>query len=767
MKLTNLAAAIIGLAALPSLAATPFVVRDIRVEGLQRTEPGTVFNYLPLKVGDTFTDTRAQDAIKALFATGFFDDVRIESESDVVIVSVDERPVVAQLSITGAKEFDKDQLKKALKENGFAESRIFDQALLDQAVQELKRQYFTKGKYSVEIKPTVTKLDRNRVAVALDISEGPAARIKRIDFVGNQAFSADDLSEQMQLATPGWFSWFTKDDQYSRQKLTGDLEKLRAFYLNQGYFEFNIDSTQVSISPDKEDMFITVNVSEGKKYTVSDVRLAGDMIVPEAELLPLLVVKKGDTFTRDKITDSVTAITDRLGAEGYAFANINAVPEVDKEKGEVGFTFFVDPGRRTYVRKINIVGNTRTRDEVIRREMRQMEAGWYDAAKIKRSKERLDLLGYFTDVNVETPAVPDTADQVDVNFKVTEKPTGNVTLGAGYAQDEGLILSAGISQSNFFGSGKAVSASFNTSKLNRYLNLSFTDPYFTNDGVSIGYDLYTRRYSPNKTDTYQYQTDTTGAAVRFGFPITEYDTINTSLGVEQVKVKTFAGSPQRYKDYVNQFGDNNLNYLAKVGWGRDTRDSFLWPTKGRVSRINLEVALPGSDIQYGRIVASQQFFWPLSKTFTLALNGEIGAVQSYGSTSSVPFFQNFYLGGIGSVRGFETGSIGPRDELNDAYGATRRAIVNAEVLFPFPGMKDDKTLRMSGFVDAGTLWGGDYATAADGKPLSWQDNLRYSTGVALSWLSPLGPMKFSFAYPLKKEEGDQIQRFQFTLGTVF
>lgn len=765
MKLTHIAAAVIGLIALPAWAVAPFVVRDIRVEGLQRTEPGTVFNYLPLKVGDTFTDDRAESSIKALFATGFFNDVRVETEGDVVIVSVDERPVVAQLSINGSKEFDKEQLKKALKENGLAESRIFDQALLDQAVQELKRQYFSRGKYSVEIKPSVSKLDRNRVAVTLDISEGAAARIKQITFVGNNAYDADDLTDQMQLSTPGWFSWITKDDQYSKQKLTGDLEKLRSFYLNQGYFEYNIDSTQVSISPDKKDMFITVNMTEGKKYKVTDVKLAGDLIVPESELKPLLVIQPGEVFTRDKINQSVTALTDRLGQDGYAFANVNAVPEVNKEKGEVAFTFFVDPGRRTYVRKINVTGNTRTRDEVVRREMRQMEAGWYDAKKIKRSKERLDLLGYFTDVNVETPAVPDTADQVDVNFKVTEKPTGNVTLGAGYAQDEGLILSAGISQSNFFGSGKAVSASFNTSKLNRYLNFSFTDPYFTEDGVSIGYDAYYRRYSPNETNTQQYRTDTIGADVRFGIPITEYDTINTSLGVEQTKVKVFDSSPSRYKQYVDDFGTNNLNYLWKVGWARDTRDSYLWPTTGRISRINYEMSVPGSDINYMRLVGSQQTFFPLTKRLVLALNGELGAVQSYGKTDSVPFFQNFYLGGIGSVRGYENASIGKKDENDDAYGATRRAIINAELLFPFPGMKDDKTLRASAFFDAGTLWGGD------GSAATWRDNVRYSTGLALSWLSPMGPMKFSYAFPLKSEDSgenkDNLQRFQFSLGTTF
>lgn len=759
MKLSYLAAAV-SVAMAPAWAASSFVVKDIRVEGVQRTEPGTVFNYLPIKVGDTFTDARAEASIKALFATGFFNDVRIEHEGDVLIVSVAERPVVAELIINGSKEFDKDQLKKALKENGLAESRIFDRALLDLATQELKRQYYSRGKYSVEVNTKVTPLERNRVAITFDINEGAAARIKSIRIVGNRDFEEKELLKEFSLSTGGWLSWFTKDDQYSKPKLSGDLEKLRAFYLNQGYFEFSIDSTQVSISPDKQDMFLTVNITEGAKYTVSDVKLAGDLIVPEPEMRDLLQIKTGDIFTRDKVNGSVSALSERLGQEGYAFANINVAPQLDRDKQQVAFTFFVDPGKRSYVRRINIVGNTRTRDEVIRREMRQVEGGWYDSAKIKRSKERVDLLGYFTDVNVETPPVPDTADQVDVNFSVKEKPTGNVTLGAGYAQNEGLILSAGISQSNFFGSGKAVSASFNTSKLNRYLNLSFTDPYFTIDGVSLGYDIYTRRYTPNNIDRYNYQTDTSGFAVRFGVPITEYDTVNFSLGAEHNKVEVFEDSPVRYRDFVRDFGKSNLTWLARAGWARDTRDSALWPTKGRVMRVNTEFGLPGGDIEYGKFVHAQQWFFPLSKTFTLALSGELSFVQPYGSTEKMPFYQNFFLGGIGSLRGFETGTIGPKDENGDAYGGTRRAVASAELLFPFPGMKDDKTIRASAFVDAGTLWGGEIKTGAS-------DEIRYSAGAALTWLSPIGPMKFSLAYPLRKKEDDKLQRFQFTLGTTF
>lgn len=404
MRIKLVAAAIAGLFSMSAaMAAEPFVVKDIRVEGLQRTEPGTVFNYMPLKVGDTFTDEKAKEAIKALFATGFFNDVRMEAQGDVLIVSVIERPVITQLNISGAKEFDKDQLKKALKENGLAESRVFDQGLLDGAVQELKRQYYSRGKYSVEITPSVTKLERNRVAVTLDIVEGVTAKIKEIRIVGAKAFDQDTLLGQFSLTTGDWLSWITKDNQYSKQKLSGDLEKLKAFYQNQGYLEFNIDSTQVSISADKEDMFLTININEGQRYTISDVKLAGDLKVPEAELRKLIQFKAGDVFSREKVNDSVTAISDRLGNDGYAFANVNALPEIDREKRQVAFTLFLDPGRKTYVRRVNIAGNTKTRDEVVRRELRQLEGAPYASDKIKRSKERVELLGYFEDVNVETP----------------------------------------------------------------------------------------------------------------------------------------------------------------------------------------------------------------------------------------------------------------------------------------------------------------------------------------------------------------------------
>lgn len=763
MRIKLVAAAVLGcLSATTAWALDPFVIKDIRVEGLQRTEPGTVFNYLPIKAGDTFTNEKAKDAIKALFATGFFDDVRVETEGNVVVVAVAERPVIAQLTINGAKEIDKDQIKKSLKNNGFSESRVFDQSLLDQAVLALKREYYSRGKYSVEITPEVTRLERNRVAVTLNIAEGITAKIKSIRIVGNKAFKSSELINQLTLTTGGWMSWLTKDDQYSKQKLSADLEKIKAFYQNQGYLEFNIDSTQVSMSADKEEMYLTVNVTEGKRYTISDIKFAGNLILPEAELRKLLQIKSGEVFNREKVNESVNAISDRLGNEGYAFANVNVVPDINRDKQQVAFTLFVDPGRKTYVRRVNISGNTKTRDEVIRRELRQLEGSAYASDKIKRSKERIELLSFFDTVNVETPAVVDTPDQVDMNISVKERPTGSVSAGVGFVQGEGLQLSANASQNNVFGSGKAMSVGFSTGKANKFANFSFTDPYFTPDGVSVGYDLYLRTYKPNNVTNNQYQTRTVGTAVRFGVPVTEYDRINLSLGAENTKVTVFPDSPTRYIDFVEKYGPSNTTLLSTVGWSRDTRDSALWPTRGASLKVSADAGLPGGDIQYYRLTHQQTWFFPLSKNFTLMLNGEVGYADGYGRTSQLPFFQNFYLGGIGSVRGYDNGSLGPKDaSTGDYLGGTRKVVGNAELLFPFPGLRDNKSIRGSVFFDAGSLWDpkstGDTASA----------ELRYAAGAAFTWLSPVGPMKFSFAQPLRKKEGDKLQRFQFQLGTVF
>ena len=512
---------------LPGIAAhafDPFVVKDIRIEGIQRTEAGTVFSYLPVKVGETMTDDKAAQAIRSLYATGFFKDVSLEVDNGVLIVAVQERPSVAQIEFLGTKEFNKDDLLKGLRSIGLAEGRIFDKGLLDKAEQELKRQYISRGLYSAQITTTVTPLERNRVAVRFDITEGGVAKIRQISIIGSQVFQEKDLVGLFKLRTPGLMTWYSKDDQYSKQKLGADLETLRSYYLDRGYLEFNIDSTQVSITPDKKDVYITIGITEGPQYTVSDVKLAGEMLIPEADALKLVKLKAGEVFSRAKLTESTKAISDRLGNDGYAFANVNAVPDLDKDKRKVAFTFFVDPGRRVYVRRINVAGNTRTRDEVIRREMRQLEGGWYSADSITKSKQRIDRLGYFTEVNVETPSVPGATDQVDVNISVVEKPTGNILLGAGFGS-EGVIFSGGVTQQNVFGSGNHLGVQVNTSKINTVYSLSFTQPYWTVDGVSRGFDIYKRNVDPTALSLGQYRTSTLGGQVRFGVPFTDIDTV--------------------------------------------------------------------------------------------------------------------------------------------------------------------------------------------------------------------------------------------------
>ncbi|MGB0129694.1 MAG: outer membrane protein assembly factor BamA [Rhodocyclaceae bacterium] len=747
-----------------AVAFEPFVIKDIRVEGIQRTEAGTVFSYLPVKVGDTMTDDKAAEAIKALFGTGFFKDVRIEVSEGVVAVLVEERPAIGAVDFVGVKEFDKDALKKGLKDVGLAESRIFDRALLDKAEQELKRQYLSRGKYAVEITTTVTPLERNRVGINFTVDEGEVAKIKQISIVGNEAFSEKDLLKQFTLTTPGLLTWYTKNDQYSKQKLSGDLETLRSYYLDRGYLEFNIDSTQVSITPDKQDIYVTVSVTEGSRYTVSDVKLAGELIIPEAELRSLVKVKPGDVFSREALTESSKAISDRLGNDGYAFANVNAQPELDKEKREVAFTIFVDPGRRVYVNRISVTGNTRTRDEVVRREMRQMEGAWYDAEKINKSRTRVDRLGHFKEVTVETPAVPGTTDQVDVNVNVEEKPTGNLLLGAGFSSSEKLVLSGSITQNNLFGSGNALSLQVNSGRVNKVYSLSYTEPYWTVDGVSRGIDLYHRNVDPTSLSVGYYKTSSTGAGLRFGLPIADDDSLNFGLSYDVTTVSTDSTSPRRYRDFVSQFGERNSTLLSTVGWARDGRDSFTWPTKGSYHRAVGELSLPGGDLKYYRASYQYQRFFPFGKDYALMLNGEVGYAKGYGN-DALPFFKNFYAGGIGSVRGYETASLGPRD-LNsdgsisdDALGGNRKFVANAEFLFPMPGMGQDRSVRLGAFLDAGQVWG-------EGEKASFGD-LRYSTGISVAWNSPVGPLKFSIAQPLKKKSEDRLQRFQFQLGTTF
>ena len=756
MHLLRVGVLALALSAVPAQAIEPFVIKDIRVEGIQRTEAGTVFSYLPVKVGDTMTDQKASQTIRALFATGFFRDVSIEAEGGVLVVLLQERPSISQIEFTGLREFDKETVLKAMNQIGLAEGRIFDKGLLDRAEQELKRQYLSRGRYAANVNTTVTPLERNRVSLNFSVEEGEAAKIRQISIIGNQAFNEKELLRQMSLRTPGILTWYSKADQYSRQKLSADLESLRSYYLDRGYLEFNIESTQVSITPDKKDIYITVALAEGPKYTVSDVKLAGELLIPETELRKMITLKPGDVFSRARIAESTKAISDRLGNEGYAFANVNAAPELDKEKRQAAFTFFVDPGRRVYVRRINIAGNSRTRDEVIRREMRQLEGGWFSSEKIAQSRSRIDRLGYFNEVNVETPAVAGTTDQVDVTISVAEKPTGAVLLGAGFGSGEGLILSGSVTQQNIFGSGKHVSVGLNTSKLNTTYALSYTDPYYTVDGVSRGFDVYLREVDASRAGLGNYQTKTAGAAVRFGVPVTELDTINYGLGYERTNISTFADSPLVYLDYVRVFGDKSDAILGTAGWTRDSRNSLIYPIKGTLQRASTEVGLPGASLHYYKGQYQYQRYFPLSRDYTLMLNGEVGYGGGYGNTSALPFFKNFYLGGVNSLRGYRVFTVGPKDIQGNPRGGSHKLLGNAELLFPFPGLQGEKSVRMSAFVDSG-MTGGKYAL----------DDLRFSAGVGVLWVSPLGPLKISIAAPLKDQPGDRKQFFQFTFGGAF
>jgi outer membrane protein insertion porin family len=755
-----IATLIAALLASPALAFNPFTITDIRVEGIQRTEAGTVFGYLPVKVGDTMTDEKASDAVKKLFATGFFKDVRLEIDGGVLVVLVEERPAIASIDFVGLKAFDKDQLRKGLKDVGLSESRIFDRALVERAEQELKRQYLSQGYYAVQITTTVTPLERNRVGLNFNVVEGEIAKIKQINIIGAKSFDEDDLLDLFVLRTPGWFTWYTKNDQYSKQKMSGDLETLRSYYLDRGYLEFNVESTQVAISADKQDIYITINISEGEKYRVSSVKLAGDLLLAEEELIKLVKVKPGESYSREKLTESTKAISERLGNEGYAFANVNAAPEVDKEKHAVAFTIFIDPGRRVYVRRINVTGNTKTRDEVVRREMRQIESGWYDGDKINKSRTRVDRLGYFDEVTIETPAVAGTTDQVDVNVNVKERPTGSLMVGAGFSSTEKLVLSGSIQQQNLFGSGNFVGLSVNTSKINTVYSLSYTNPYYTVDGVSRGFDIYHRNYDTSSlTSLARYGARSTGGGVRFGVPVTEDDTINYGLSYDRTTLKVDATSLQRYQDYVTQFGDTNSTVLGSIGWARETIDSRLYPTKGYLQRISSEFGLPGGTLRYYRLSYQQQTFVPLARKLTLALNGEFGYANGY-KGHQLPFFKNYYAGGIGSVRAYEPSSLGPVDPATEQrLGGNRRLILNGELLFPMPGVGLDKSVRLGAFVDGGQVWG-----VSEKFDLG---TLRYSYGLSLAWSSPVGPLKFSFGQPLNKKEGDKLQRLQFQMGTVF
>ncbi len=737
---------------------------DIRIEGLRRIEPGTVFSYLPVKSGDAINQTLLAESIRRLFATGFFNDVQAKLEGSVLVVTVDERPAIGNIEITGAKEFEVDVLKNALADTGLAEARIFDRSLLERAEAELKRQYLGRGKYDVEIKSTVTPLERNRVALNIAIDEGDDASISEIRIVGAQAFRERELLRELQLSPPNYLSWYTNNDQYSRQKLTQDLETLRNFYLNRGYLEFAIDSTQVQLSPDRKKVFITIVVREGDKFTFGKTVLRGELLGADEELQKKVVLKEGRVFSNQDLQDVVKSLTDRLGELGYAFATVTPVPTINRETKAVDFTLRVEPGRRVYVRRINIAGNTKTRDEVIRRELRQFEASFYDAERIRLSRNRIDRLGYFKNVSLEPNPVPGVPDQVDLDLKVEELPLGSVSLGLGFSSSESIVLSGSVSQQNFLGTGTAVSVELNTSEVNRTAAFRYTDPYYTDDGVSRSFELYSRLFNAgalNNLDDYRVLTQ--GGALRFGFPYTETTRLFAGVGLENTQLDLEPTSPIQLVQEQQAFGRNSTAYLATAGLSRDTRDSAIAPSSGTLQSLNVEYATPIGEREYVRATYTHSYFQPITRSITFAIRGDFGYGVGLGG-KNFPLTKNFFAGGIGSVRGFAPSSIGPRfpdqnGRIGGRQGGNRRIVFNNELLFPFPGAGNDRTLRLFTFFDAGTVY-------AENQDLDLSQ-LRYSYGFGLSWLSPVGPLKLSFGQALRRSLDDDTQRFQFQIGTTF
>ena len=742
-----------------ALAVEPFVVKDIRMEGLQRVEPGNVLATLPFKVGENYSDDKATLAIRNLFALGLFKDVRIEVKDDVVTVVVEERPLISAINFTGIKEFDKDTLKKALKDIGLSEGRPFDKALSDRAEQELKRQYINRSLYGAEIVTTVAPAERNKVNLNFTVIEGDVSKIKEYKIVGNKAFDLAAIKDQLDLSEPNYMSWYTKSDRYSQAKLNADLENLRSFYLSRGYLEFRVESTQVAISPNKQDITITINIFEGARFVVSEVALEGFYLGRDNEFKSLVTIKPGLAYNVTDVVETSKAFSDYFGNFGFAFARVEQRTEIDRQTSQVKIILQADPSRRAYVRRINIAGNERTRDEIIRREFRQMESSWYDGQRIRASRDRVDRLGFFTEVSIDTQEVPDNPDQVDINLKVTEKPTNSLSLGVGFSSSENAFLSFGLNQDNFFGTGNSVGVQINTSQYNKIYSVQTTDPYFTDDGVSRTFNFFSKNSRPYSTSTNYYNINSSGIGLSFGVPIAETDTIFIGAAYDSTTISSGSNLPNAYTSYAD---DPITSVPLTVGWARDSRDSMLAPNKGKLMRVNSELGLMG-DTRYYKNSGQYQQYWPLGRKYTFALNAELGLGGGFAGRD-YPVFKNFYSGGLGSVRGFQQNSLQTdttytRYEGDYSTGGSKKILLNTEFLMPFPGVGTDKTLRLYTFLDVGNIY-----TADESIDLG---QLRSSTGVGLSWISPVGPLRLAVAKPLKKFDNDRIQSFQFQIGTSF
>ncbi|MGY6517954.1 MAG: outer membrane protein assembly factor BamA [Lysobacteraceae bacterium] len=745
----------------------PFVVEDIRVDGLQRIAAGTVFSYLPVERGETLTRARSSEAIRALFRTGFFSDVRLERQGDILVVVVAERPAINQVNLVGNRDIRTEDLERALREIGLAAGETFDRLNLDRVTQELLRQYNNRGKYGVEITPRVTPLERNRVDITIDITEGRTSRIRHINIIGNETYDDDEIRRGWESNTSNWLSWYRRDDQYSREKLGGDLERLEAFYLNRGYIDFSIDTTQVEISPDRSDMFISASVTEGEVYTVADVELTGDTVLPREDVERLVLLQPGQTFSRALIELTSERIVSALSNIGYAFAEVQPIPEVDRDARTVSLRLFVNPGERVQVRRIQFRGNTRTADDVLRREMRQFENAWYSQAAIDRSKVRLQRLGYFEKVDIETPPVPGTSDQVDIIVQVEERQSGQFQFALGYSQLAGLITTVSLSQDNFLGTGNSVSVAVQNNVFQKRFDFTYVDPYFTEDGVSVGYNVRYSEFNSRDFNTARFNSDTGAIRAIFGIPLSETDQIGLSFGIDRNKIVPVPGfTPTEIEDYLNNVGNFTFkSWRSELFWARDSRNHFFVPTRGTVQRIGAEVTLPGSTQEYYKLSYQFSRYFPVSRALVINTSVNLGYGGTYGNATAngFPFFENFYAGGERSVRGFENNTLGPcafsdfQPDFCQPLGGSVRTVGSTELIFPT--LFDTDAVRVSAFLDYGNV----FRSTGD---VSFAD-MRASAGVAMQWQAPIGPIVISYGVPVRKEEGDRIERLQFSFGTTF
>lgn len=754
-------------------AFAPFQVHDIRLEGIQRVEPGVVFRNFPIASGDTVSEASLTEATKQLFKSGYFEDIDIAKDENYLILTVKERPSVSLIKLEGNKVITDEDLIKGLKQSGLSEGDVFKRSALDQIRLDLLRLYVGQGRYGAAINTEVEPLAGNRVALNVDIKEGSVASIQHINIIGNTVFSDEKLKNLFALKLPSFWSFYTKDDRYAREKLSGDLERLRSHYMDRGYVNFTIDSTQVSITPDKKNVFITVNIHEGEQYTIRDVDVSGSLVISEEELKDKILLEQGQVFSRKAMTNAQESMTRLLGDKGYMFANISPVPSVHEEDKSVSLKFFVDPGKQTYVRRINIRGNSRTADEVVRREVQQMESAIVSTEQIQKTKSKLERTGYFKSVNLETVIVPGTNDQVDLNYTVEEQQSGQFTASVGFSQSDGLILDFGLEQDNFFGSGKKVGFNIANSATRKEASFKYLDPFYTVDGVSRGFDIFYRESDFEEDDVSSYSLNEYGGGVTFGYPIDDYQRLSFSLGIENIEVNPNQFKPvDEIQSFVDEEGGEYLNLKTTFAWSNNHLNRSIFPTSGYSHRASLEISVPGSDLSYYRAQYRTKWYRPFfdDSGWILGLKGRLGYAQSYGD-NTYPFFKHFFAGGLRTVKGFKNNSLGPRDSNDDPFGGNVMAVGGAELIFPFPFIEDKSSWRSLFFLDGGNVFTTKCLASTSASSSCEEgillDEIRYSAGVGVSWLSPLGPLSFSVGKALNEKSSDDTEMFQFSLGQSF